>query len=514
LAAGQVNKLAHLAEELRAESPNPLTRARAGHYLAYALAQSMRQATAQDMLQRSLSELIDLDDAAGWASLTTLASLTYQTCDRHDTLVYWLGRYEALTPSGLAGTPLNAAARAWIHVALDPLARPREIRALLREAPATPEGSWPSRLIASYDMLLGATAWLLDEHRVALTRLRRASDRLRRSGSHEQLVQTTMALGQVQFDMGQYDEAESAGRLMVDIGEATVLVYYQSVGRELRARVAAVRGDHRQALHDAENLLASIEVGEAVALEANLYVTRAYALFGLHDYEGAYQQLRALFDVTGRPIHPHVSYRALGDLTSAAVRLGRTDEVIHLVRAAEEQIADLPGDRMTRVVCRAKALIADDEEAGALYERSVQEPRASLWPMEQANAQLEYGVWLRRQHRAADARHQLRSARQTFARLGAVAWAQAAEAELRAAGVHLDDPDRRTSRWSDLTSQEREIVVLAAKGMTNRRIGETLFLSPRTVGAHLYHAFPKLGVTSRTQLRDIVEQLHAPADLT
>lgn len=36
--------------------------------------------------------------------------------------------------------------------------------------------------------------------------------------------------------------------------------------------------------------------------------------------------------------------------------------------------------------------------------------------------------------------------------------------------------------------------------MTNREIGQQLYLSPRTVGSHLYRLFPKLGVTSRNQL--------------
>ena len=40
---------------------------------------------------------------------------------------------------------------------------------------------------------------------------------------------------------------------------------------------------------------------------------------------------------------------------------------------------------------------------------------------------------------------------------------------------------------------------LAATGLSNREIGEALFLSPRTVGTHLHHAFPKLGVTTRGQ---------------
>ena len=50
---------------------------------------------------------------------------------------------------------------------------------------------------------------------------------------------------------------------------------------------------------------------------------------------------------------------------------------------------------------------------------------------------------------------------------------------------------------------------MAADGLTNRQIGQQLFLSHRTVGSHLYHLFPKLGVTSRNQLG---EALAADAD--
>lgn len=41
---------------------------------------------------------------------------------------------------------------------------------------------------------------------------------------------------------------------------------------------------------------------------------------------------------------------------------------------------------------------------------------------------------------------------------------------------------------------------LAATGATNRDIAAHLVLSPRTVGQHLYKAFPKLGISSRTEL--------------
>ncbi len=505
-AIGHVHQVSMLAEHFRRRSSSPLVRARAAQLHAYALAQTMQQALAQDTLQASLEELIKLDDEAGWASLTTLASLTYQTCRRREVLAHWLERYEAITPHDLETHPLNAAARAWIWTALDPLARPTELRQLVRSAPDLPAGGWPVHAPAVFDMLIGATAWLLDEHGTARERLTRAVEVMQRTGVLQPLPQTVMALGQVQFDMGQYDEADRSGRLMLDIGEAQGLPYYRAVGRELRARVAAVRGDHQAAIDEIDRLLADTEPGQSAALEANLHVDRALALAGLRDYEGAFRQLRRLFSADGEPAHPHVSLRSLADLVSAAVRVGRGEEVVASVEAAERLLDDLPGQRMTRVLSRAKALIADDASAGALFDRAVGEPGADLWPLEWAHAHLEYGLWLRRRHRLGDARHHLRTAYETYVRLGAMSLAAAAEAELRAAGVRVGS-DRDEHRWADLTAQEREIVLLAASGLSNKEIAQTLFLSPRTVGAHLYHAFPKLGVTARTQLRDLVDQL-------
>jgi DNA-binding CsgD family transcriptional regulator len=53
--------------------------------------------------------------------------------------------------------------------------------------------------------------------------------------------------------------------------------------------------------------------------------------------------------------------------------------------------------------------------------------------------------------------------------------------------------------------------MLAAEGRTNKEIGQLLFLSPRTVGAHLYSLFPRLGITSRAALRDALTALgHRP----
>ena len=51
-----------------------------------------------------------------------------------------------------------------------------------------------------------------------------------------------------------------------------------------------------------------------------------------------------------------------------------------------------------------------------------------------------------------------------------------------------------------LTAQELQIAQLAAEGLTNREIGQRLYLSHRTIGTHLYRVFPKLGITARAEL--------------
>ena len=60
----------------------------------------------------------------------------------------------------------------------------------------------------------------------------------------------------------------------------------------------------------------------------------------------------------------------------------------------------------------------------------------------------------------------------------------------------------REPHGESLTPQERQIAELAAAGLTNKEIGQQLFLSHRTVSGHLHRVFPKLGITSRAALRD------------
>jgi DNA-binding NarL/FixJ family response regulator len=122
-----------------------------------------------------------------------------------------------------------------------------------------------------------------------------------------------------------------------------------------------------------------------------------------------------------------------------------------------------------------------------------------------ARIHLAYGEHLRRTRQAVAASVQLGHATETFDRLGAVPWSKRAARELRAAGKPKPPLPRgpvQVDQANTLTPQQWQVAELAAAGLTNKQIGERLFLSPRTVATHLYELFPKLGITSRAALRD------------
>jgi DNA-binding CsgD family transcriptional regulator len=196
------------------------------------------------------------------------------------------------------------------------------------------------------------------------------------------------------------------------------------------------------------------------------------------------------------PMRYHGSaLRSIPDLVEAAVRLGQPQ------RAAEPlsrfcqwaRRADTPGT--VTLVERCHALLDLDGDAERHYLAALKLHQASF---EQARTQLLYGAWLRRARRKADARTQLRAAVDHLDRINATPWAERARAELRATGATIPRPGRTGP--ARLTLQELQVVRRAAQGLSNRDIAAQLFLSPRTVGYHLYKAYPKLGVTSRNEL--------------
>jgi DNA-binding CsgD family transcriptional regulator len=144
-------------------------------------------------------------------------------------------------------------------------------------------------------------------------------------------------------------------------------------------------------------------------------------------------------------------------------------------------------------------LLTAGEEADALYRASLEHlQRAGAHP-HLARARLLYGEQLRRDGHRARARAMLRAAYDELTAIGAEGFASRAARELRATGERAR---RRTAETiDDLTPQELQVARMAGTGATSKEIAAALFLSPRTIDAHLRSVFRKLSITSRRQLR-------------
>lgn len=232
---------------------------------------------------------------------------------------------------------------------------------------------------------------------------------------------------------------------------------------------------------------------------------RALASLGRGDFEEAYQHA-ALISPAGT-LTPHVGHAlwvAL-DLVDAAVRANRPAQASAHVAAMQEAEIGVLSSRLALVVSGCAAMVASDQQAVELFELALATPDAEKWPFEHARIQLAYGERLRRARATTESRAVLTDALATFRRLGARPWELRTAHELRAAGGGR--PKGSGPADAVLTPQEREIASLAAVGLTNKQIADRLQLSPRTVSAHLYRVFPKLGVTSRAALHDALAAL-------
>ncbi|GAA2852064.1 helix-turn-helix transcriptional regulator [Nonomuraea rubra] len=308
-----------------------------------------------------------------------------------------------------------------------------------------------------------------------------------------------------QLAAGEWDDAERTGRRALELNTAHGNVLFAHHTRAYLGLLAAVRGR----LERARELQAVVDawarprgVGFLTQL-ADAIGTAAALSEG--DYEAAYLHAIGITPPGSFEPYAHQAARTLLDLVESAVHTGRLEQAHRHSLAALD--AGLPGisPRLALITYSAAAMTTGDEkEAADLYARAEAAPGAAGFPFELARIRLARGVRLRHTQGPRAARPLLVLAAESFDRLGAVGWAERAQAELRASGAPAGTAP---SHLTELTWQERRIAELAAGGLTNKEIGERMRLSPRTVSSHLYRVFPKLGITSRAALRDALGKL-------
>jgi DNA-binding CsgD family transcriptional regulator len=314
-------------------------------------------------------------------------------------------------------------------------------------------------------------------------------------------------LGLDHYLTGEWDEVQSLADEHIRMCETHNYRLLRCIGWYLQAIVAAARGDDaamRMLTDQMTRWATPRRAGVVVRLAAQ---ARMLSALSHGDFETAYQHAITITQPGELADHePHALWLTL-DLTEAAVRTGRAEEAAAHVAAVRQAALAAISPRQALVSAGAAAMAAPDSAAAALFEQALSVPGADRWPFDRARIQLASGERLRRMKATTEARAQLAAALDTFQRLGAAPWAARAGSELRATGLTIGQLPG--SGPASLTPQQRQIATLAAAGLTNKQIGERLYLSPRTVSTHLHQVFPKLGVTTRAALRDALAGLPA-----
>ncbi|WP_405825148.1 LuxR family transcriptional regulator [Streptomyces sp. NBC_01390] len=403
--------------------------------------------------------------------------------------------------------------RVWTLAGCDPARHREQALALLRSTDWTEhptghsQGTAPDRGLSRL-IVVGAAAWVLDETAEAVRLLGAALDHLRRSPTAGANATVANALALALYESGSwtrahtildesYRTAAEAGLEIVAAGSPVVV-----------ATVLALRGDTEEARAAVQRAVHGVDLPNSRSLQVRRHYALGAAALAEGDHAGAYTRFRAVYtqDPEPEPVHFHASHYYLADLTAAAVRTGRADEARRIVDATRRRLAAGGiSARLAAVLHRAEALLSQGDEAEEHFMAALADPTGEQWLFERALVRLDYAEWLRRRRRAVEARPQLTAALVAFERVGARPWTERARAELRAAGVTATSTAPRDV-LAELTPQQFQIARLAAAGLTNREIGERIFLSPRTVGFHLYRVFPKLGITGRAQLRDALPE--------
>ena len=339
--------------------------------------------------------------------------------------------------------------------------------------------------------------------------LARAVERLREQGRVVVLTQALVHLAWTATYLGNWSTAAAAGVDGGRLARDSRQPQYGFTGEVVAALAMAMRGveqDLESKLAEPERRLLAMNGGPMLA---PVHLARGAAALGDGRHDEAFRHLWPVFDESDPVFHRFMRWPAVLDLVEA----GCHGENVGLVKQVVGELDEIASHSSPPVLCAglacARPLVAADGEAEQLFREAIGQDWGG-YRFLRARTLFSFGCWLRRERRGVESRKPLRDAIDLFDALDATRWSMRARQELRATGETIGPrtPDARDR----LTSQELQIAQLAAEGLSNREIGERLFLSHRTIGSHLYRIFPKLEITSRTELRDALATETSEAD--
>lgn len=382
--------------------------------------------------------------------------------------------------------------------------RARELLITSLEAIDERQSLWLAvQLINSAAMFLYFEEW--DRMRAPLERLIQAARAANAPGA---LPYALGHLSELEFRTGRWQEAlaeaSEAVSLASELSHKISLVYALAC----LAWIEAARGMENECREHLQQLGSVIPHAHDIVA---LYRARIGGLLdlGAGRNEEAIKKLRPLFEIipTAGGNAPGL-FQEGSDLIEAYVHVGQLEEAKAALDQFQGQADAFVGTWSVAAAARCHGLLDDDFEAA--FTRSIELHGRAGMPFERARSELCYGERLRRTRQRADARSQLHRALETFDQLGAEPWAERARNELRASGETVQ---RKPAGTSELTLQELQVALRVAEGATNRETAAALFLSPKTVEAHLSRIYSKLGVRSRTELAHRLAAERATADV-
>jgi DNA-binding CsgD family transcriptional regulator len=328
--------------------------------------------------------------------------------------------------------------------------------------------------------------WDLDAYTTILSR---QIDQARADGALATLPQTLGPLAAALLVQGRLRAAEA----MLDEAEALAAATGMPTVYP-RVHLAALRGSAPEARRLFDSVVADATARGEAMLVSYTHFCEAMLHNGLGDYAAA-------LAVGRKPSAwaPFAWGLALRELVEAAVYAGERGVAEEAFSDLRERTRAAGTDWGLGVEASCAALLAEGADADALHRAALEHLERGDCVSELGRAKLLYGEWLRREGRRLDARAQLRDAHERLSAMGAEGFAERARRELRATGERARR--RSPETVDDLTPQELHIARLVGAGATSKEVAAELFLSRRTIDAHLRNIFRKLDITSRRQLR-------------
>lgn len=306
------------------------------------------------------------------------------------------------------------------------------------------------------------------------------------------------------WTLGAADAAEAA-RLARDLGSVGVEAYALSrLGLFL-----ASRGD-RAAL---ETVATAERLG--LPLGVNCIAVNAGACRGLLALaEGDVTAAAAHLDnvsalVAGSGLGSPLTVPWQADRTEALVRSGQRDRALLQLAELDAVAARTGLVWPAAVAARCRGLLSSGDESDRHFTAAMAWHERVEMPFERARTALCWAGKVRRRRHPVAVRRHLLAALNTFERLRARPWADQARAALAVVGAAAPEAVPAVPGLDDLSAQELQVVLAAARGMSNPEIAGSLFLSRKTIEHHLSLAYRKLGVRSRTELAALIARVTA-----